>query len=1065
MLLPRLHLKAKNLRPIILTCFFISGACGLIYQITWLRVLGLIFGNTTFATCTVLAGYMAGLGLGALYFGKRIDAGGNPILFYGRLELGVAFYAFLTPMLWKWMEWGCVAFYRSVHPDFFTLSLFRFAIAFAALFIPTFLMGGTLPVIVKYFVERKENTAREVGRLYALNTAGAVLGVYLSGFYMLYTLGVWQSTILTGLLNAVIYYFAASLAPLIEKNKGPQALSLKVGKVSEKSAGVGISRGASASLLFLFAVSGGVSMMYEIGWTRVLAISLGSSVYAFSIMLATFLVGIAAGSWLFSFYSKKFPVTLIVFAALEILTAFFVLVGLNQFDELSYSFVQVFNISGGRTALLDLGRFIICASVMLPPTLCIGALFACFIHVYQHTDELGSDVGKAYFANTLGTIAGSVLTGFVMIPLMGIQKTLIGGAWLNAGIGLMVFILAWRTFSRRTVFMALALVLAVTWSSLAVEPWNKTILSSDTAVNPSRVKGLSREQFLRSMRERETVFYKEGTSATVSVTRLRDNLSLAVNGKTDASTNDAFTQFWLGHLPFFARPDAESVLVIGLGSGSTLAAAASHPIKKLDAVELEGAVVDAARLFKDLNRNVLEDPRLRLFQNDGRNFLLLRPDTYDVIISEPSNPWMAGVANLFSYEHYQTLQKRLNAGGVVCQWLHAYSMSTQDLQMIIKTFARVFPNASLWTSYYPDLMLLGSAEPMTFDVKKMREVYLRPYVAQDLGAYGLKNAEAVFANYWLGSNEIRRLGQGAKTNTDNFPALEFSAPRYLYTQTLLPNFKFLNRYRTQELPPINGLEPPLEKNGQFYRDLVRAYIAKRFMREAQWALQQASAAESAAGNTEQTLLTAELYYANRKLSEAKTLFETLVAADKPESAEAQYYLGLIAKDRNDLDLAYLHLHKAVLLAPDSVEYVREYFNVICARGDLQEAGRVFEILKSMGADDFDAISRFSRLLFEKGPPPAQAAMASLLMTRYPRLDISYFKLGELYEKAGRRWDVLKVYQKMVEQLPQEPQAYLRLAMAYQVLQKKRESKSALNKALQLDPALKKNKPLLRAFKD
>lgn len=1022
--------------------------------------MGLIFGNTTFATCTVLAGYMAGLGLGALYFGRRIDRGGNPVLFYGRLELGVAFYAFLTPALWKLMEWGCVAFYRSLQPDFFTLSLFRFTIAFAALFIPTFLMGGTLPVMVKYFVERKENTARDVGRLYALNTAGAVFGVYLCGFYMLYTLGVWQSTVLTGVLNALIYYFAASVAPTIDGHP-PSKADRGISEDSVKPSGSAApSPFVSGALLFLFAVSGGVSMMYEIGWTRVLAISLGSSVYAFSIMLATFLVGIAAGSWFFSLYSKKFPVSVSVFAALEILTAIFVLIGLNQFDDLSYRFVQVFNWSGDKTAFLDFGRFILCASVMLPPTLCIGALFACFIHVYQHSGQLGSDVGKAYFANTLGTIMGSVLTGFLMIPLLGIQKTLMWGAWLNAGIGAAALILAWRACSVRTLVMAVGLTMVVTMSSLAVEPWNKTVFSSDTAVNPSRVKGLSREQFLRSMRERETVFYKEGTNATVSVTRLRDNLSLAVNGKTDASTNDAFTQFLLGHLPFFARPDAESVLVIGLGSGSTLAAAASHPIKKLDAVELEGAVVDAARLFKDLNRNVLEDPRLRLFHNDGRNFLLLRPDTYDVIISEPSNPWMAGVANLFSYEHYRTLQKRLNSGGVVCQWLHAYSMSTQDLQMIIKTFASVFPNASLWTPYYPDLMLLGSEEPITFDMKKVKEVYGRPYVAQDLREYGLEAPEAIFANYWLGPKEIGRLAQGGRINTDNFPALEFSAPRYLYAQTLLPNFKFLNYYRTQDFPALSGLEPPLEKNGRFYLQLVRAYIAKRFMKEAQWALERASAADP--GRPEHTLMTAEFYYANRKLPEARSLFETL-ASGMPESAEAQYFLGRIAKDQNDLARAYLHLHKAVLLNPDKSEYAREYFSVICAQGDLQEAGSAFEHLKSLGEDDFDMISRFSRLLFEKGPRPAQAAIASLMIERYPRFDAPYFKLGELYESAGRNWDVLRVYQQMTSQLPQEPQAYLRLAMAYKVLNKKKESKSALNKALQLDPLLKKNTSLLRAF--
>ncbi len=1053
MLLPRLNLRAVHLRPAILICFFVSGACGLIYQIAWLRVMGLVFGNTTFATCTVLAGYMAGLGLGALYFGRQIDAGGNPVLFYGRLELGVALYAFVTPALWKLMEWLYVGFYRAVDPDFFTFSLFRFAVAFGALFIPTFLMGGTLPVMVKYFVARRQDAARDVGRLYALNTFGAAAGVYLCGFYMLYTLGVWQSTFIAGGLNIVIYYVCSSL-PIISESK-----KTMLSEPEEKMAlpMPTAPRLISAVLLFSFALSGGVSMMYEIGWTRVLAISLGSSVYAFSIMLATFLLGIAAGSYFFSLYSKKFKISLAVFAFLEMFTAALVLLGLNQFDDLSYYFVQVFSKAQGRVALLDLGRFLICAWVMLPPTLCIGAVFACFIHIYQHSGQLGSDVGKAYFANTLGTILGSILTGFVLIPVLGIQKTLIAGAGLNAAIGLIAFLMSFRSFSIKTGAAALTLILAVSLSGWAVKPWNTTIFSSDTAVNPWRVKGLSRSEFMRSMREREILFYKEGTSATVSVTRLRDNLALAVNGKTDASTHDAFTQFLLGHLPMFARPDAKKVLVIGLGSGSTLAAVASHPVETLDAAELEAAVVEAAGFFKDLNRNVLDDPRLRLFHNDGRNVLLVRPDRYDVIISEPSNPWIAGVANLFSREHYQTLRKRLNPGGVACQWLHAYSMSTADLQMIIKTFASVFPQASLWTPYYPDLILLGSDEPLVFDFERVKEVFNRPHVAADLAPYSIKTPEAFFANYWLGTQEIGHLAQGGKMNTDNFPILEFSAPRYLYSQTLLPNFEFLNRYRTPTLPEIRRLEPALEKNGRFYLELARGYMAKRFMKEAQWALAQALAVQP--GLDDQALVTGEFLAANNKLPEARRAFEKYLATH-PNDSRVQYLLGQLARDQKDLDRAYLHLHKAVLLEPQNQEYLRLYFSILCVRGDLSEAGPIFERLKALGKDNFEIMAQFVTLVFHQGLPQAQALVATLMMERYPRFTASYLQLGQLYEQAGSYWDALNVYRKMTQELPLESQAHLKLALTYKKLGKIPEAKQALKPALRLEPSLKRNPAVL-----
>ncbi len=1059
--LPRLPLRSSWLRPAILLCFFVSGACGLIYQIAWLRVMGLVFGNTTLATCTVLAGFMAGLGLGALYFGRWIDLRGRAVLIYGLLELGVGLYAFFTPGLWKIMEWGYVGFYRAFQPGPLAFSVFRFALAFLLLLTPTFLMGGTLPVMTKHFVSQSRDTARIVGLLYALNTFCAVLGVYLCGFYMLYTLVVWQKKALAGVLNFLIFYVCYSLSaePAAHLRPPPAAVP-QTAPGLDQAPEAPFGRGTAFLLLILFAVSGGVSMIYEIGWTRVLAVSLGSSVYAFAIMLATFLLGIALGSYFFSLYSVRRPVSLTVFAVLEMLTAVFVFWGLNQFDDLSYSFVRIFVWAGGHSSLLDLGRFSLCAWVMLPPTFCIGALFACFIHVYQHSGRVGADLGKAYFSNTLGTILGSVLTGFILIPVFGIQRTLQAGAWLNAVIGLAAFALASRAFSWKRVCTTALCLLMVTASALAVEPWNKTILSSDTAINPSRVKDLSRREFVRSLHERELVFYQEGTSATVSVTRLRDDLSLAVNGKTDASTSDAFTQFLLGHLPLMLKPDAARVLVIGLGSGSTLAAVASHPVKVIEAVEIESSVIRAAHLFKILNRDVLNDPRVRIFNNDGRNFLLVNPNRYDVIISEPSNPWMAGVANLFSLEHYQTMRKRLNPGGVVCQWLHAYSMSPRDLQMIIKTFAQVFPETSLWTSYYPDLMLIGADEPLTIDFQSLKKTFQRPHVADDFRPYGIATPEAFLSNYWLGTKEISRLTEDGRTNRDNVPILEFSAPRYLYRHTLTQNFHFLNTYRTMQFPPVTNLEPPLEKNAGFYFELMRGYIAKRFTLEALWAADQARKIEP--DSARMALADGIIRFQSRQLPPAQEFFKKAVSMD-PGNAEAHYYSGLLAKEQKDAAGAYLHFHKALQLDPGNKNYMREYFMAVCLQGDLAEAAAVYSKLKAAGAADFSLISRMAELIFQKAEPKVQEDMARSLIEHYPHFSPAYVKLGGFFEKNGNFWEALKIYKQMSEIMPLEPYPFLSLARVYSQLHKEDKSKQALKKAIQLDPQLKKNPAVRKAL--
>ena len=355
------ELPVKKMNRLLIGCFFFSGACGLVYEVAWLRVMGLIFGNTTFATSTVLAGYMAGLGLGALWWGKRIDQGGDPVKVYAKLEAGIGGYALLTPFIWKLIDLLTIGFYRFISPAFFTALLFKFVIAFIALLIPTFLMGATLPVLSKYFVTKDDDVAKQVGLLYGLNTLGAVFGVIFSGFVALQTFGVWQTVYLTGFFNLVIFYLCRrfSAAPVLVPKVAPK----KVPDVTAAPTSDAFSPAVTWTLLACFAVSGAVSMMYEISWTRVLAMSLGSSVYAFSLMLATFLLGISLGSYLFSTFSRFFRANLHTFAILQLLTALFGLWGINIFNDMPYYFVQIFGASHGSDLLLQLGRFLLCSVV------------------------------------------------------------------------------------------------------------------------------------------------------------------------------------------------------------------------------------------------------------------------------------------------------------------------------------------------------------------------------------------------------------------------------------------------------------------------------------------------------------------------------------------------------------------------------------------------------------------------------------------------------------------------------------------------------------------------------
>ncbi len=306
------EISTKAIRNLLLICFFVSGACGLIYEVAWLRSMGLIFGNTTFATSAVLASYMAGLGLGAFWWGRRIDRHKEPVKVYAWLEAGVGVYALLTPLIWALIDLATVGFYRFITPAFLPALIFKLIVSFAALLFPTFLMGATLPVLSKYFIHGEKEVAKQVGLLYGLNTFGAVIGVLISGFFALQTLGVRETVYLTAAMNFVIFVLCLNFRGPMLRTASP-ASQPSPGTVIAKAA---LSPTAVRFLLVSFAISGAVSMMYEVAWTRVLATALGSSVYAFSIMLATFLLGISIGSYLFSLAADRLKINLPVFGLL-----------------------------------------------------------------------------------------------------------------------------------------------------------------------------------------------------------------------------------------------------------------------------------------------------------------------------------------------------------------------------------------------------------------------------------------------------------------------------------------------------------------------------------------------------------------------------------------------------------------------------------------------------------------------------------------------------------------------------------------------------------------------------
>lgn len=1003
---------------------------------------------------------MAGLGLGALYFGRRIDAESrHPVRIYAWLEGGVALYAFITPLLWKLIEFFHVGLYHTFSPDYLTAALLKFVMAFVALFIPTFLMGGTLPVVSRYLVNHRSDTARYVGLLYALNTLGAVVGVVFSGFYSLYHFGVWQTVYLAGAVNLIIFFALKDFGKQDKPAKSrpvpvevPLPSSAQAGSPDEKRSLM------MTGMLFLFGCSGAVSMMYEIGWTRVLAIVLGSSTYAFSVMLATFLLGIALGSYLFSFAARRWKMDFFAFSVMQLLTAASVLWGINQFDDIPYWFVQVFSNAKGEMLWMELGRFMICASVMLIPTLFIGALFTCFIQAYRGSGKLGKDVGVAYFSNTAGTILGAALTGFFIVPAIGIQQTLLLGASINAAIGVLTFVMMPENRVQIRLAAGISALLLVIFMGTRVESWNKSVIASDTAVNPTRIVGLTKDQFLTSLREREILFYKEGLSATVSVAKVKDNVSLAVNGKVDASNSDAFTQYLLGHLPLLLHENPKRVAVIGLGSASTLAAVAAHPVERIDSVELEKAVVEASDFFPDLNRGVLKDPRVHQYVNDGRNFILVSPDKYDVIISEPSNPWMAGVANLFSLQHFETMKKRLNEGGIVCQWLHAYSMSPDDLAMIMKTFSEAFPYVQLWTSYYPDLMLMGYDGPFQVNFERVKTRFSDyPFVLKDLSPHGIRTPEALLSSFWMDDSDIRLLSKNAQVHSDNLPRLEFSAPRNLYARTFDRNYVFLNTHRKYSYNIVD-ISPSPAENLHFYQEVASGLMAKKMYRDVEQVL---AIARSMAPEDPRTLaLTGILELRMDNADAAKPKLLQAVTAD-PAISEAWLSLAQIyMKDKAHAE-ALDSARKALALEPENEAYQEAVAEALFSGEQWAEALPMFQkILEQRGGNSFGTMTRIVDITMKLGSEDERIAVLMKMAAKYPRYPVIYMELGKRFEEMNRLPEAVEAFERLSEILPEDPAAFLNLARIYDRLGMPDQMVSAVKKAVKQNPELA-NHPEIR----
>jgi spermidine synthase len=1028
-------------------CFLVSGATGLLYQVLWTRALSLIFGHTVFAVTTVLAAFMAGLGLGSFLGGRVADRRRDRLAIYGWLELGIGLSCLATPLLFAWAEQIYLALSRALGLAPAGLTAMQFLLAFAILLVPTTLMGATLPAVSRLMVREAGRAGRRVGTLYALNTLGAALGAFGGGFLLLPALGIQATLRLAAVANVGIGLLGLAFQRRLDRLGIPDA----PGSGGEPRPAA-VAAPHARLVVAAFAISGAASMIYEVAWTRALSLILGSSTYAFSTMLVAFLLGLAGGSAAFARWLGGRAAAPSHFAWLQFGIGAGALLMVPAFEAMPELFVGAFRISAGP-AFLHAVQFAISLALLLIPTLLIGATFPCAVGVVAGSlAGLGRDVGRAYAANTAGAIGGTLAAGFLLIPGLGLQGTLKAAMLVNFGAAALLLALAGtgpgaRAGAARALLPALAAA-----GTLALPAWSQAVMTSGPAIYSRMFAEIPVGAPVRGWAARHPVlFYEDGISATVSVHRAGPIVFLRVNGKTDASTDrDMQTQLLLAHLPLLLHDDPGEVLVIGLGSGVTAGAAVQHPVRRVDVVEIEPAVIRAAAFFGVENRGVLADPRVRLHVADARNFLLASPRQYDVIISEPSNPWIEGMGNLFSVEFYRLARQRLRPEGIMVQWVQGYGLRPDDFRMVANTFRVAFPRAGLWSPAPRDFLLLAREGGLPISLERLRaRVASRPAVAADLRRIGRERPDALLADLLLDEAALARLADGAGLNTDDLPRLEYAASRSLHLETSAANLRLVEHYRRRDPAAELAASLPGQEAARLYEAVGRVLLLKQ-----EWA--GAAARFDRALDLQPDLVPARVgrAQARARLGLVLQAVEDLQAAlrREPEDAAAHAALARIYQQQRLLADAERHFRRAADGPASGPEAWAALGQFHLETSQYPAAAAAYGEAVRRAPGEVRLLAPLGQALIGAGRSQEAVALLRAALGRLPDEDgRHHFLLGAALRLSGQLDASERATRVALERNPLSPEAHVELARLHVARGETARARAAFQRAAQLGP--------------
>jgi spermidine synthase len=835
---------------LLLLCFFLSGLAALIYQTAWARLFAFVFGTSELAVASVLAAYMGGLAAGAMAVSRIAPKLRRPLLVYGVLELGIGVAALTVPLgVLATQRLYLLAFGSQNAPadeGGLATALFYLAGSFVILLIPTSLMGATLPLLAQHSIRSDRELGNRIGMLYALNTAGAVAGTLLTGFVLLPAIGLERTVWIAVAVNGLVFGGAALLGR--QARGAPAAAPPATAERGDHS---------GRWILPLIGVSGLVSFSYEVLWTRLLGHLLGGSVYAFSIMLATFLTGIALGSWLASgraVATRAAAAT--AFAWIQVGIACCSLTAYLAIDS-TPGWIRALGASDELRLVVGAG---IAAAILLPGTLCIGATFPMAVRVLARGERDASNASARVYAwNTLGAIVGAVFTGFFLIPAVGFAVTASLAVVANLTLALAA-VLSTRPRAGAVLWAAAATLVALIVFRPA-PPW------SLLRMGPIK---------LRASRG-EIVYHGVGRTASVLLSRVPDGWRITSNGLPEAIVHRPgmpvrrFVPRWLGSLPSWGRPDARSMFVVGLGGGLVVETA-SPSIDRIEVVEIESEMIRANRAIADLRRSdPLSDPRVHITVNDARSALQLTRERFDAIVSQPSHPWTAAASHLYTREFFELVRSRLSEDGVFVQWMGLGFVDEPLLKTLVATLVEVFPHVQAYLPVSGGLIFTGALR--TFEPERSfprcEVASASPQLYSELGIYG---GEDIAAHLVLDDAGARAFAGGAPRNTDDRNLLQSRSPRIARSGK-----RFDSAARLADFDPL--AVPELHWN--------RIYLLRRML--ASGGRERAERLAANANEPERSIALGILARARGKSADSNRLFEQALELD-PDSGEARFAL-------------------------------------------------------------------------------------------------------------------------------------------------------------------------------